>query len=418
MSTKGGRRKAEGEKIWRFGDLEICCFLATGHWPLATVFSALRLPPSALILIFFLATPAFAVEHIKARRDGKTAEATGRVLVEAQDGGIVLLARDGVLWPVPSEQLLHRSSDKMPFKPATRDEITQGLLAELPPGFRAHNTNHYLILHDTSPAYAQWCGSLFERLYMAFNNYWRRKGFKIAEPEFPLVAIVFADRAAYRKFSRAELGNISDSITGYFGLLTNRMTMCDLTGLEAQGLGARRTQTTSQINHILSQPGALQTVATIVHEATHQIAYNCGLHQRLSDCPLWLVEGIAVYFETPDLRSARGWSGIGGINQTRFARFKRYCPMRPANSLQTLIRDDTRFRDPKQALDAYAEAWALTYFLVRKHPKEFVDYLAMLSKKKPLEEDSPRERLDQFRRFFGDFRQLDTEFLRYMAKIQ
>ena len=45
-----------------------------------------------------------------------------------------------------------------------RDEIAQRLLAELPAGFGVYTTTHYLILYDTSPAYAQWCGSLFERL--------------------------------------------------------------------------------------------------------------------------------------------------------------------------------------------------------------------------------------------------------------
>ena len=58
----------------------------------------------------------------------------------------------------------------------------------------------------------------------------------------------------------------------------------------------------------MAQPEALRTVSTIVHEATHQIAFNCGLHTRLSDCPRWFSEGIAMYFETPDLRSAKGWN--------------------------------------------------------------------------------------------------------------
>lgn len=407
-SFEGGGRKAEG-------GLQIAkCKMKTANRSHRPVFH----PSSLILLCLCLAAPALAVEHIKVQRDGKTAEATGRVLLEGQDGGVVLLAQNGVLWVVPSDELLRRTSDDRPFKPATQDEIAKGLLAELPHGFRAHNTAHYLILHDTSPAYAQWCGALFERLYMAFTNFWRRKGFDLIEPEFPLVAVVFADKAAYRAFSRAELGSINNSITGYFGLLTNRMTMYDLTGLEAQGLGARRTQTMAQINHILAQPGALQTVATIVHEATHQIAYNCGLHPRLSDCPLWFAEGIAEYFETPDLRSAKGWGGIGTINRTRLVRFRRYCQMRPANSLKTLIRNDIRFRDPKQALDAYAEAWALTYFLIRQHPKEYIAYLSMLSKKKPLAEDSPQERLDQFRRIFGDLGRLDAKFLRSMAKMR
>ena len=69
-------------------------------------------------------------------------------------------------------------------------------------------------------------------------------------------------------------------------------------------------------------------------------------------------------------------------------------------------------------MDAYAEAWALTYFLINKHPKAYVAYLAMLSKKKPLVEDGPEKRLDQFRQIFGELRPLDAEFLRYMARFR
>jgi hypothetical protein len=229
--------------------------------------------------------------------------------------------------------------------------------------------------------------------------------------------VVFADRPSYLKFSRPELGAAGESIIGYFALTTNRMTMYDLTGLEAQGR-AGRIGTSAQINQILAQPDALRTVATIVHEATHQIAFNCGLHTRLSDCPLWFSEGIAVYFETPDLRSAKGWSGIGAVNRPRLEQFQRYSAARPADSLATLIRDDKRFRDTKKSPDAYAEAWALTYFLLHQRPKEYVAYLRVLSKKKPLLQDEPDKRLDEFRQAFGELKQVDTEFLRYMGRVR
>jgi len=70
---------------------------------------------------------------------------------------------------------------------------------------------------------------------MAFTNFWTRKGFELAQPEFPLVAIVFADKESFQKFSKPELGEAGESIIGYFGLTSNRMTMYDLTGVEAQG---------------------------------------------------------------------------------------------------------------------------------------------------------------------------------------
>jgi hypothetical protein len=159
-------------------------------------------------------------------------------------------------------------------------------------------------------------------------------------------------------------------------------------------------------------------VSTIVHEATHQIAFNCGLHTRLSDCPRWFSEGIAMYFETPDLRSTKGWRGIGAVNWPRLELFQQSLSTRPAGSLETLIRDDKRFVDPKQALAAYAEAWALTYFLIHKHPKEYVSYLRLLSAKKPLLQDSPQQRLDEFRGIFGSLTKLNTELVRDMSRAR
>lgn len=370
----------------------------------------------AALLCFASIQPAEALEHVEFRRGEKTQRISGRLLVEAQDGGLLVQSCDGMLWAITPKEQIKRVSNADPFKPFGRDEIAKRVLAELPANFRVHKTANYLIFYDTSSAYAQWCGSLFERLYMAFNNFWRRKGFNIRKPEFPLVAIVFSGRDSYLRFSRPELGDAAESVVGYYAMLTNRMTMYDLTGVEALGLNNGRGRSADQINRILNQPNARNAVATIVHEATHQIAFNCGLHTRLSDCPVWFSEGIAVYFEAPDLSSSRGWRGIGAVNTPRLERFYRYLPKRPDNSLDTLIRDDTRFRDPKQALDAYAETWAFTYFLIKQHPKEYVAYLAMLSEKKPLIYDAAGGRLGQFRKVFGDLKKLDTEFLRYMTR--
>ncbi len=365
-----------------------------------------------------LAAPTLAMDEVTIRRGSKETEVKGRVLVTAQDGGLLLLARDGVLWLIPPDEQVRHSSDAAPFRPFTRDEMSKEVLAQLPKGFDVHSTKHYLIFYDTSPAYAQWAGSLFEQLYKTFTNFWTRNRFELSEPEFPLAAVVFADRQSYLKFSRPELGEAGESIIGYFALESNRMTMYDLTGVESQGRGRGRGKTAAQINDVLSQPEALRTVSTIVHEATHQIAFNCGLHARLSDCPLWFSEGIAEYFETPDLRRTKGWGGINGMNPARLEQFQQYLAARPANSLETLICDNKRFRDPKQALDAYAEAWALTSFLIKQHQKEYVGYLSMLSKKKPLMMDGPDKRIDEFRRTFGELKTLDTEFLRYMAKVR
>jgi len=363
---------------------------------------------------------ALAMDHVTLRRDEQELHVSGRLIVTAQDGGLLLMARDGILWAITPEELVEHTSDPVPFEPFTPEEISQRLLAELPDDFDVLRTAHYVICYNTSRAYAQWCGSLFERLYGVFTNYWTRKGLKLSEPEFPLVAVVFANQASYLKFTHAEVGDLAKSIVGFFSLRTNRMTMYDLTGIEALGQFRQRRGNGAKISEILARPEAQRTVSTIVHEATHQIAFNCGLHRRSSACPVWFSEGIAVYFETPDLRSTKGWRGIGAgaVNRPRLVTFQQYLQERPADSLRTLLGDDLRFRDPQQSLDAYAEAWSLTYFLIRRQPKQYLDYMKMLARKKPLLGDSPETRLAEFEEVFGDLEELDTEFLRYMRRVR
>ena len=376
-----------------------------------------RFIASLLLLLCGCGSAALAVDHVTLRRDGKTLSVDGQLVLTAQDGGILLLARDGVLWNIVPEEQVKHTSDDAPFRPFTAQEMSKSVLAQLPAGFDVHQTAHYLIFHDTSRAYAQWCGSLFERLYGAFRNSWSHKGFELTDPEFPLVAVVFADKQSYVKYSEKELGGAAESIIGYFNLATNRMIMYDLTGTNASGRAAR-LGTSAQINQILSSADASRTVATIVHEATHQIAFNGGLHARYSDCPLWFSEGIAVYFETPDLRSAKGWAGVGAVNRSRLTQFRQYLGSRPTDSLKTMITTDERFRDLKQAADTYAEAWALTHFLLRQRPKEYVEYLTMLSQKQPLIEDGPQRRLEQFEKHFGPWKKVDAEFLRSMSRVR
>jgi len=363
-----------------------------------------------------IASHASAMDTVTFERDDKQQQVTGRILVEAQDGGLLVESRDGVYWAIPPREQVATQSDDRPFSPLTGDELKRRVLAELPAGFEVHETAHYLIFFDTSRAYAQWCGSLFERLYMAFTNYFSRKGFDIAEPEHRLVAVVFADRADYLRHARGELGDAAKSIVAYYSLRSNQMTLYDLTGLESAARRRGHEVTARDVNRLLSRPATMPQVATIVHEATHQIAFNCGLHRRYSDCPRWFSEGIALYFETPDLSSSRGWRGIGEVNRPRLSRFARYARTRPADSLRTLIQDDRRFLDPKQGLDAYAEAWALTYFLIRRYPRQYTEYLDRLSRKGPLLQDDAETRLKEFQEVFGPIDEVDREFMRYMGR--
>lgn len=361
---------------------------------------------------------ALGLDYVTTEREGRPVHLVGQVVTEAVDGGVLLRDREGILWAVPAEQVVRRTRDDQPYKPLSRAELSARLTEELP-GFRLHHTANYLIAYNTSPAYAQWCGALYERLYRAFRNYWERRGFALRDSDMPMIALVFDTRESYTRYARAELGDAAGNIVGYYSLRSNRVTMYDLTGSQARPQESGRTTTSAQINRLLAAPGAEWMVATIIHEATHQLAYNCGFHARFADVPLWISEGLAVYFETPDLASSQGWRNVGGVHPSRLDRFRRFVPKRAGDSLQTLVSGDDRFRQPDTALDAYAEAWALTYFLIRKYTSQYIRYLQAMAEKPPLIYDTPEERLETFRSVFGqDLQALDAEFLEYMGTVR
>lgn len=378
----------------------------------------LLLSVSLLLLLLPLAVPAEAVERVTARRDGQPLQLSGKVLVEAADGGLLLLDAEGILWALQPDELVSRSRDEEPWSGLAREALEERLLEHFGDGFQVHHTAHYLVCYNTSKAYAQWCGALYERLYAAFQTYWKRWGLELHEPEQPLVALVFRDRASYAGYARDELGEATGAIPGYYSLRTNRVTMYDLTRAE-QFAAQQPGSDAARINQILMRPEAERMVATIIHEATHQLSFNCGMHQRYADIPLWVSEGLAVYFETPDLTSRRGWRGIGAVNQARLAQFRQYLGNRPANSLRTLLASDERFRQTRLADDAYAEAWALNHFLLQRHAEAYAGYLRLLADKTPLVYDTPQERVELLERELGmSLEQLDVEFLRHVARIR
>ncbi len=153
-----------------------------------TAYAAMRSAISCLavaMMIWWLGCAAAqAEEHVSLKRDGREVHVIGKVLVEAQDGGMLLVARDGVLWIVQPEELVRRQSDTEPFQPLTPEQMAKALLEEMPTGFRIHQTANYVICYNTTEAYAQWCGGLYERLNRAFYNYWKNRGVDLHRRSF------------------------------------------------------------------------------------------------------------------------------------------------------------------------------------------------------------------------------------------
>jgi hypothetical protein len=371
-------------------------------------------------LVSIAATPAGAVDHVTFRRSPEAEETRleGRIAIEAVDKSMIFQTADGGLYPMTAEQVVRRDSDATPFEPLSADECGKKLLDTLPEGFEIHKTKNYVFAYNSNKAYVQWVGALFERLHRAFHTFWQARGIKLSEPEFPLCVLVFADDESYAKYVKQHYGEAASKLAAFYALNTNHVTLYDLTGVGALRREGSRRGNAAQINEMLSHPSASQNVATVVHEAFHQLQFNCGLSQRYADVPLWVAEGLATYFESPDLKSSQGWRTIGAVHYGRLGAFREYLPMRPEASLTALIIDDKRFRDARGAGAAYAEAWAMNHFLMQRRSKDYVAYLKNVAAKRPAEIQTPEERLKDFTDAFGDLDALDAEFLRHVQSLR
>lgn len=357
--------------------------------------------------------------------DYVTLSATGRVLAEDSVGNRFFESVDGARRFVPAGDVVSAESDDTPFVPAEPEELGERLLADLPPGFRLHYTRRYVVAYDTSREYAEWASSLLEGLQKALVRYWDRAGVNLEAPEFPLPIVIHQSAAAYQAAARAE--GVPPGAVGYYHMATNRVRMFDLTGadeLRAAGGGLRRGSR-REITQMLSLPAAEPLVSTVVHEATHQVCFNTGLLQRYADLPLWLVEGMATYFEAPGAGGSRGWSGIGRVNARRLETFRRNLPAWNPTTLRSLVATDDRLRDGRTAGEAYADAWALNYYLFKKREKDYVAYVKQLGARHPLaavpegqtEADKSRERLKDFTARFGPIEELQSDLVATMSRL-
>ncbi|MDR2346600.1 MAG: DUF1570 domain-containing protein [Planctomycetaceae bacterium] len=356
------------------------------------------------ILIFFCFDISFGLEYIEFKHGGIVRNESGEVLIEAQDG-LVFKARDGQYFVITPDDMIKRSSDDLPFSVYSIREHIERLECEFPreSGYRImeKERSHFLIVYTTSRGFANWYSQLLERVYYGVKSYWSNRGLKLTEPEFPLVAIIYSNRNDFFKHAEAEGLTLSRNILAYYNKLTNRVVLCDLAGFESIRNGGKKAETLP-ISQYLRQPEAFVNIATVVHEATHQVSMNNGMQQRFAPYPLWVAEGIALFHEMPDKKDRLGWDPTPKVNEKRLNDLRKYFQKMPIDPIQKMIKDDNLLRDPNTVVDNYAMAWGITYFLAKTKGTQFCKYLNKLAKKDPQADDSKEIRIKEFEECFGN----------------
>ncbi|MFO0919394.1 MAG: DUF1570 domain-containing protein [Planctomycetaceae bacterium] len=331
-------------------------------------------------------------KYVDVRIEGKSHIGT---VTAHTDTDFWLLERDGRLNVFPTADV----SDYQPLpgrmRPFTAAELRSQLILEFGHDYEVTGSTHYLVAdaNGQSEQYA----SLFEELYRHTFVYFSARGFHIHEPEFPMIAIVFPDQEAFSEYCMEEKVNPQPGLVGYYMPSSNRVALYDSTS-------SGRSETAVD--------------STIIHEAVHQAAFNLGLHRRIGETPLWVVEGLAMTFESENFRNpVPGMSPASRINPERYARFQNLMSQRKqTKSLEDLIKDDQLFKTA--TLDAYARSWALTFYLLQTRESQYSQYLKLINARPLLSPYPPEARLADFRKIFGkDLNQLELQLVRYMNEL-
>jgi len=124
-------------------------------------------------------------------------------------------------------------------------------------------------------------------------------------------------------------------------------------------------------------------------------------------------------FEAPGVNDSRGYPQRSQrINRGRLRGFRSLVAAgHKPELLISLIRSDRLFRTNPGA--AYAEAWALTFYLAETHPRKWTRYLGRIARLPAFTDYTADERLRDFTAVFGDdWPMVEARFLRFMETVK
>ena len=335
-------------------------------------------------------------------------------LVAMDDETAWVMTREGRLEKLAVEDIKSFKRISPKFQSLTSAQVRDGLRREFGKGFEVAGSEHYLVC--APPGKAQEYAKLFEGIYRSFHGYFSVRGFKFEKPEFPLVAIVFPDHKSFDDYCKRDELRAFPGLMGYYLRTSNRVALFDPNSDQtAHSSPAGRRG----LNRMAASIEA-ELADTIVHEATHQVAFNTGLHTRIGENPKWVVEGLATVFESPGIRSSTAGRGraFTRINRDRYLWFQNYAQSRrKPKSLAAFVCSDHKFQSA--TLDAYAEAWALSFYLIETRPSKYAGYLKAIAERDPLKDYPAEERLADFQNAFGnDLEMLEADFLRFISRLE
>lgn len=312
---------------------------------------------------------------------------------------LLMLRRDGRLSFLPVKSDKDYSKISNGFRPYTANEVKSKLRKEFDSKYQVSATQNFVVVHPKGD-YNVWAMP-FQRLYERFKLYFRSRGFQLQQPQFPMVAVVLKSRADFDRFLR-KYHEYDSQILGYYSRISNRIITYD----QSEGKGTRGS-------------GWFFNADTIIHEATHQTAFNTGVHSRYAANSRWISEGLAMMFEAPGINnSMRYHRQSDRINRGRLTDLKSFLSKDQLKGTvaEIVLRDDIFRSDPQKA---YALAWGLTFFLSEKMPSKYQRFLRSDAQRSDFQNFSARQRANAFAKAFGsDFKGLEKRMIRFFEELK
>lgn len=337
-----------------------------------------------------------------------------------------LVEPNGVLHDVTLSQVKGFRKVADQFRGYSSSKMRDDLLREFGRDYEVAGKGSYLVCaaRGKANAYAE----QFDQLHRSFKIYFSTRGFRVKSPEFPMVAIVFPNHREFAAYAAKDGVRAGRGLMGYYMPRTNRVALFDPAGEVAStqsspvvlsALDGNPTKLETHFGNLSFPSISADLQSTMIHEATHQVAFNLGLHTRVGENPRWVVEGLAMVFETPANRAnSRRGSAFSRANRERYLWFRQYSQARrQSDSLANFVSRDALFQTG--TLDAYAEAWALSFFLLETRSSDYSRYLKQIAKRDPLVEYTAAQRLEDFQAAFGkDTKQLEAQYVRFIDRLE
>jgi hypothetical protein len=311
---------------------------------------------------------------------------------------------------------------------------------------KINKSKHFILLHDadakvegSQKSRAEERLNLLEAVYESFLLKFYAQGVELQLPRERLKVILFREHKDYLRFASTMSSELA-STAGFFDIKKNVAVFFDQnTGEHFQSLRdladglqkmkkdalKNRTAATKDIVRLAQSFQLLakviqeqEDISTVSHECTHQMAANTGLLPRHVQIPLWVHEGLASYFETPNDTT---WGGIGAVNADRLQWYRELEPDREHSNIDFIAGDQifSYALSMDEKLHGYGQAWALTHFLIERHFDQLMTYYRRLGDLPPDLVFNPEVLRLVFDEVFGSDREaLDAEWRTYMRSLK